>query len=124
QENLTTGDQGTIALEKYLVAHYKKGTYLVVSQRANDVAQFIVDTGLPAVAYGGFLGSDKAMTTDELKQLVQEGNVTYFWVAGGNVGSEMDTYVKKSATLVEQWEYAADGQTIGEAGGSLYRFDQ
>jgi hypothetical protein len=69
-------------LEKYLVEHYKQGSYLVVSQRANDVAQFIIDTGLPAVAYGGFLGSDNALTLDELKALVAQGKITYFLISG------------------------------------------
>ncbi len=122
QENLTTGDSGTIALEKYLVAHYKNGTYLVISQRANDVAQFIVDTGLPAVAFGGFLGTDNAITLDELKQLVQAGKATYFWIAGGNA-SEVNSYVKENATLIAPGEYLAQGDTVGQSGGSLYLFE-
>lgn len=123
QENLTTGDRGTLALEKYLVQNYKEGTYLVVSQRANDVAQFIVDTGLPAVAYGGFLGTDNAMTLDRLTQLVAQGKVRYFWIAGGNVSSEINSYVEKNATLIEPEEYVPDGRTVGQAGGSLYLFE-
>jgi hypothetical protein len=94
----------------------------VVSQRADDVAQFIVDTGLPAVAYGGFLGTDNAMTLDQLEQLVREGKVTYFWIAGGNMSSDINSYVEKKATLIDQGEYATDDQTIGQAGGSLYLF--
>lgn len=130
QEVLTTGDSSTSSLEKYLVANYQKGSYLVVSQRADDVAQFIVDTGLPAVAYGGFLGTDNAMTLSQLKELVQEGKVTYFLVSGssGNSNSELVDYVKQNATLVSSSEYgvstsqSGSSSTNGVSGSSLYLF--
>ena len=123
QESLTTGDSGTISLENYLVAHYREGSYLIVSERADDVAQFIVDTGLPAVAYGGFLGTDKAMTLSRLQELAQQGKVTYFWVAGGNSYSELNTYAEKNAKLINPSDYnVSDDQTIGQSGGSLYLF--
>ncbi|UOO37868.1 glycosyltransferase family 39 protein [Oscillospiraceae bacterium CM] len=130
QEVLTTGDSGTRSLEAYLVAHYKEGTYLVVSQRANDVAQFIVDTGLPAVAYGGFLGSDNAMTLESLKALVAEGKVTYFLITGQSGGnSELTSYVKENATLIDASLYlgstqqATDDKTsTGISGAALYLF--
>lgn len=127
QEVLTSGDSGTNALEAYLVAHYKEGTYLVVSQRANDVAQFIVDTGLPAVAYGGFLGSDNAITLDTLKTLVANGTVTYFLVSGQSGNSELASYVKQNATLIDASEYlgnatAKTGGNNGIGNASLYLF--
>ncbi len=132
QETFTVSDSNTLALENYLVAHYREGSYLVVGQKANDVAAFIVDTGLPAVAYGGFLGSDEALTLDKLKQLVSEGKVTYFLVSeqsgtarGSN--SEIDSYVKENAVLVDPSEYGGD--TGSSASGtqssySLYCFQQ
>lgn len=121
QEVLTTGDSGTLALEKYLVEHYKEGSYLVVSQRANDVAQFIVDTGLPAVAYGGFLGSDNAITLDRLKELVSEGKVTCFMISGqnGNINSELTAYVKQNATLIKPSEYQGTTAVTEGAGESI-----
>lgn len=130
QEVLTTGDAGTAALEEYLVSHYKEGTYLVVSQRANDVAQFIVDTGLPAVAYGGFLGSDNAITLEKLKQLVSEGAITYFMLGGqGGANSELASYVRENATLIDSSEYlgtdsrgTAGNSGNGVSGVELYLF--
>jgi 4-amino-4-deoxy-L-arabinose transferase-like glycosyltransferase len=123
QEALTTGDSSTLTLEEYLVSHYKEGSYLVVSQRADDVAQFIVDTGLPAVAYGGFLGTDNALTLDQLKELVAEGKVTYFLVSGqgGNSNSELISYVKSNATLVEPSEYGATSSETTSSGNGISR---
>jgi 4-amino-4-deoxy-L-arabinose transferase-like glycosyltransferase len=132
QEALTTGDSGTMALEKYLVAHYKPGSFLVVAQRANDVAEFIVDTGLPAMAYGGFLGTDKALTLDSLKDLVARGRITYFLISWKTapVNSELNAYVWEHARLVEPSEYlqgasdaAGAGRTQnGIAGDALFLF--
>lgn len=131
QETFITSDSNTKALEKYLVAHYKQGSYLVVAQRANDVAGIIVDTGLPAVAYGGFLGSDNAMTLDQLKKLVKEGKITYFLVSTqsggmGNSNSDLISYVKSNAKLISPSEYgsstANSSSTAGQSGTSLYCF--
>lgn len=130
QETYVTADSETLALEKYLVEHYREGSYLVLAPRANDVAGFIVDTGLPAVAYGGFLGTDSAMTLERLKVLVQEGKVTYFLVSnqngfGGKSSSELTNYVKQNASLVDPSEYGGSSQSngsIGLNGASLYCF--
>ena len=128
----------TSGLEKYLVANYKEGSFLVVSQRANDVAQYIIDTGLPAYAYGGFLGSDNSLTLDKLKEYVNEGKITYFLVSGqgmgGNGSSDLISYVKENATLVDPTEYGEistkQGNNTSQKGGpgggssSLYYFNK
>lgn len=122
QEALTESGSGTLALENYLVEHYREGSFLVVSQRANDVAQFIVDTGLPAMAYGGFLGSDNAMTLEQLKEYVQEGKITYFLVTGqgGFSSSDILSYVRENAILIDPSEY---GESDAQTGSSLYLFE-
>lgn len=121
QEAFTTGDSYTNSLEKYLVAHYKAGSYLVVSQSANDVAQFIIDTGLPAVAYGGFLGSDNSLSLSKLKELVKEGKITYFLVSGNSgrsSNSELISYVEKNATLVSPSEYSGTSSSTSSNSGT------
>jgi len=115
------------SLEKYLVSHYKSGSFLVVSQRSSDVVSFIIDTGLPCYAYGGFLGSDNSMTVDQLKVLVTQGKITYFLLSSqnGGAGSEITTYVKANATLVKASEYSTQNTNVGQMGGqsgTLYLF--
>lgn len=103
-------------LEEYLVANYKEGSFLVVSQRANDVAQYIVDTGLPAYAYGGFLGSDNSLTVEKLKEYVANGKITYFLISDQGMGrdsnSELISYVKENATLIDPSEYGQSAVSI------------
>jgi 4-amino-4-deoxy-L-arabinose transferase-like glycosyltransferase len=122
----------TSGLEAYLIKNYKSGSFLLTTQRADTVAQYIIDTGLPCYAYGGFLGSDKSLTLDKLKTLVAEGKITYFLASseggGDNSNSEILTYVKANATLVDSSAYngsssnSAGDKGMGSANGSLYLF--
>jgi 4-amino-4-deoxy-L-arabinose transferase-like glycosyltransferase len=120
QEPYTGPEGDLVQIEKYLVEHYRTGSYLVVAQRANDVAGLIIDTGLPAVAYGGFLGWDGAISLDKLKALVDEGVVTYFLVPSG-IGRSMSAltnYVTRNAKLVDPSEYGGFSSF-----GRLYLFE-
>ncbi|HEX3038495.1 MAG TPA: glycosyltransferase family 39 protein [Oscillospiraceae bacterium] len=122
----------TSGLEAYLVKNYKSGSFLLTTQRANTVAQYIIDTGLPCYAYGGFLGSDQSLTLDKLKTLVAEGKITYFLASsegggGENSNSEILTYVKANATLIDASAYNDSSNSTGDKGmgfgnGSLYLF--
>jgi 4-amino-4-deoxy-L-arabinose transferase-like glycosyltransferase len=130
QQPMTAVSAATKALESYLVANYTEGTYLVVAQRANDVAEFIVDTGLPAVAYGGFMGSDDAITLERFKELVAEGKITYFLMTGQSGGnSEIAAYVRQNATVVSPSDYLGSSpsqpgsiNTGPAAAATLYKF--
>lgn len=92
-----------------------------------------MDTGLPAYAYGGFLGSDNSLTVDKLKEYVSEGKITYFLVSGdGGMGgnSELTSYVKENATLIAPSEYGGSSSNQNQKGGpgsqsgSLYCFNK
>ena len=95
------------ALQQYLVLHYKKGSFLIVASRSNDIAKLIINTGLPAYAYGGFSGNDNSLTLEKLKEYVADGKITYFLISDQNAGgnSEIVDYVKEHATLVDESNY-------------------
>ena len=119
----------TATLETYLAKNYKQGSFLVTSQRSSSVAQFIIDTGLPCYAYGGFLGSDNSLTVDKLKTLVAQGKITYFLLSengrSGSSGSDIESYVKENAVLVDSSEYSSNTSNVGQMGGqngTLYLF--
>lgn len=122
-------DNKNSGLENYLVNNYKEGSFLVVACRSNDVAKFIIDTGLPCYAYGGFLGQDNSLSLDKLKEYVNEGKITYFLISemGGMSGnSEIINYVKENATFIDPSEYEFDNnknEGIDKMhGNSLYCF--
>lgn len=105
-------------LQNYLVKNYKKGSFLVVSRSTSDVDSFIINTGLPAYAYGGFSGSDKSLTLDKLKEYVSEGKITYFLVSNRGNDSDIINYVKENATLINPSEYGSNSSN-----NSLYLFE-
>ena len=124
QQAFVSSDSGTVALEKYLVRNYKAGSFLVVAQSSNEVSQIIADTGLPAVAYGGFLGTDNSLTLEQFENLVKEGKVTYFIVAdsgGTSNNSDIISYVEANAEKVDASEYGGTDK-IGQISFSLYCF--
>lgn len=105
------------ALQSYLLAHYKAGSFLLTASGANDVAQLIVDTGLPCYGYGGFLGTDNSLTVARLQQLVSQGKIRYFLLSGrGGDDDDISAYVRAHATLIDASEYGSSAQ------GSLYLF--
>lgn len=116
------------SLQQYLVLHYKKESFLVVSKKSSDVAKLIISTGLPVYAYGGFLGTDNTLTVDKLKKYVAEGKVTYFLLSNEDFrsNSEITEYVKKYAKLVDKSEYSNKfSSSLGKDKNNklLYYFD-
>lgn len=105
-------------LEDYLVKNYKEGSFLVVGRRSNNVAKYIINTGLPCYAYGGFLGEDNSLSLDKLKEYVKEGKITYFLISDdmGGMGrsSEITDYVKENATLIDPSEYGGKSNDDSE----------
>src|SRR5437868_4136989 len=62
----------------YLEAHQGTTQYLFATSNANSASGYIIQTGKPVMALGGFLGSDPILTPTTLAQLVANGTVRYF----------------------------------------------
>ncbi|HCC00027.1 MAG TPA: hypothetical protein DEP42_02205 [Ruminococcaceae bacterium] len=132
QETMVAPDASTKAMEDYLVKNYQPGSFLVVTSRSDNAAAFIIDTGLPAVAYGGFVGTDKGLTLSEIKNLVNSGKITYFLLAeetgpGEFSNFSISAYVKTNAKLISPSEYGCGNMISslnGTASFSLYRFNK
>jgi 4-amino-4-deoxy-L-arabinose transferase-like glycosyltransferase len=99
-----TGDQVNKALLKYLEAHQGTATYLFATTNAGTAEPYIIATGKPVMALGGFTGSDPILTTAQLAKLAREGKVKYFLLSGGGRGgnnsSSLTTWVQQHSKLV------------------------
>jgi 4-amino-4-deoxy-L-arabinose transferase-like glycosyltransferase len=80
------GGQVNQQLLKYLEQHQGTTKYLVAVPSSMEADGYIIATGKPVMALGGFNGSDKILTVAQLKQLVKNGTVRYFLVSGGDNG--------------------------------------
>ncbi|NRD78932.1 glycosyltransferase family 39 protein [Bacillus sp. BRMEA1] len=112
-------------LENYLKANYHNGTYLVATLNATSAAPIILDTGLPVMAMGGFMGNDPALSVEKLQKLVNEGQIRYFLIQGRSFGgqqSEVLNWIKNNCTVVptNKWQNSQSGQGQ-ERGGMGFR---
>jgi 4-amino-4-deoxy-L-arabinose transferase-like glycosyltransferase len=84
------------ALVRYLERHQGSAEYLVAVNGSQTAAPFILESGKPVIAMGGFGGTDPAPTLSEFEHLVATGKVHYVYVSSGG---------------------ASGGGTAGAAGG-------
>jgi 4-amino-4-deoxy-L-arabinose transferase-like glycosyltransferase len=74
------------ALVHYLERHQGSAEYLVAVNGSQTAAPFILESGKPVIAMGGFGGTDPAPTLSEFEHLVATGKVHYVYVSSGGVG--------------------------------------
>ncbi|MFB5190785.1 ArnT family glycosyltransferase [Alicyclobacillus fastidiosus] len=126
---------GDTALEDYLEKHYTAtpGSYLVATVNANTAAPIILDTGLPVMAMGGFLGSDPAISVEQLEKLARAGKVKYFLIQSGGAGglqSKITQWINANCKLVPSSAYestASSSSTTAKVtnmggGAQLYEY--
>jgi 4-amino-4-deoxy-L-arabinose transferase-like glycosyltransferase len=95
----------------FLEANHRGERFALATPNARLAAPVIVRTGLPVMAFGGFMGTDPILGPDELKQRVDRGEVRFVLLAGrgsfGLGGGDEDrrrsfiAWVRANATRVE-----------------------
>lgn len=90
---------------QYLLDHKTSEKYLVAVPSAMGYASnIIIKTGEAVMTLGGFSGTDKILTLDEFKDLVDKGVVRYAIVEGGGPGgnSEIINWIKANGKAVSE----------------------
>ncbi len=94
------------SLADYLSAHAGDEAFIVAGQNANLVAPIILLTGQPAMAVGGFSGSDPILSTAEFAAYVQDGTVRYVLSAPDGRGDQgIGQWVQASCQRVPDAEW-------------------
>ncbi len=128
------GDGGVnTGLLKYLEAHQGTTRFLFATSNANSASGYIIQTGKPVMAMGGFLGSDPILTTSSLAHLVANNTVRFFLVQGfGGFGrdggsSDLTQWITTHCAAVpsSDWQTTSAAQNsfgggFFGGGGSLY----
>lgn len=97
-------------LLQYVNQHNTGEKYLFAVSNASTAAPYIIQTGKPVMAMGGFGGSDPILTVDSLKALISKGEIKYFMINGmggrGGESNEVITWIKAHGTEVptEDWQ--------------------
>jgi 4-amino-4-deoxy-L-arabinose transferase-like glycosyltransferase len=76
-------EQTNTSLTAYLLAHQGHTKYLFATLNAMSAAPYVIATGKPVMALGGFSGGDQILTTAQLQQMVKANQVRYFLVSSG-----------------------------------------
>jgi 4-amino-4-deoxy-L-arabinose transferase-like glycosyltransferase len=87
-------------LLQYLLENFSGETYLLATVRAGEAAPFILSTGEPVMAMGGFSGSDPILTVDELTAMIQDGEVRFFLLTGDNAQGGLLQFIRLQCSQV------------------------
>jgi 4-amino-4-deoxy-L-arabinose transferase-like glycosyltransferase len=93
------GSDNTVLLN-YLITNTRPGTYLLATDRASEAAPYILATGRPVLAFGGFLGQYNEVSVDQLAALVKSGQLRFVLSQGQPGNQEMAQWVQKNCSQV------------------------
>src|SRR5258708_37264638 len=85
------GNGPNMALVNYLLANQGSAKFLVATPSSNTADAIIITTNQPAIAMGGFSGSDPILTTSQLASLVANGTVRFFLLGSSDAGQQVPT---------------------------------
>ncbi|BDB00231.1 ArnT family glycosyltransferase [Clostridium botulinum] len=115
--NMDDSNSGNTKLIEFLKSHKTNEKYLLVTSSTNGYASdIIINTGESVMALGGFFGTDKVITLDEFKKLVNNGEVRYVMVGGmgGNSSSDIMNWVKENGKIVSESEWKNSNEVDSE----------
>lgn len=133
-----TNDSKLISFLKDNLASEK---YLVAVPSASYASDLILESGEPVMTIGGFSGSDKIITLNQFKQLVNDGELRYAIINGGlsktnnkvnflrrNSDNTIDNWIKSNGTLVKSsnWQPSTSSKNSkntkqnSQSSGQLY----
>lgn len=106
----------------YLEAHRGSANYLFATLSSQTAAPYIIVSGQPVMALGGFSGSDSILSLSQLQAMVQSGAIRYFLLDGGggfggqgNGNAQLVQWVESSCAQVSASAYGG-----ASTGGTLY----
>jgi 4-amino-4-deoxy-L-arabinose transferase-like glycosyltransferase len=85
-----SGLQVDSQLVAYLESHQGKAKYLFATSSSQTAAPYIIVTGRPVMALGGFSGSDPILSLTQLQALIRQGQVRYFYLGFGGSGASRE----------------------------------
>jgi 4-amino-4-deoxy-L-arabinose transferase-like glycosyltransferase len=112
-------------LLNYLTKNNTGEKYLFATTDSTSAAPYIIKTGKPVMAMGGFSGSDPILTVSKLKAMIKKGEVKYFYLSGMGKGGQSDviTWIKENSKEIpsSKWQSTSSSAQQGPSGnGTLY----
>lgn len=114
----SAGSGGNLSsLAEYLISHNTGETFLVAVPSSNSGgAELILETGYPVMAIGGYSGSDRILSVEQLEEYIDEGQIKYFLISGSSSGhgsssgnDEIYSWIREHCTVVPSSEWSGSG---------------
>jgi 4-amino-4-deoxy-L-arabinose transferase-like glycosyltransferase len=112
------GNARNQSLLDYLLANTAPGTYLLATDRANDAASYILDTGRPVLTFGGFLGEYQEVSVEHLSALAKSGQLRFILSQGAKQYPEIFQWVQQNCKAVDTSNLSGNGIPGGQAANS------
>ncbi len=105
---------GQLEINQSLLDYLEQNTqgmrYLMAVPSSMQGSDYVIATGRPVLYMGGFMGSDQVVTSQDLANLVADGELRYiYWDArGGGVGGQTDisAWVRAQCVAVPNFDTA------------------
>lgn len=103
-------DSGLIS---YLQKNNTGETYLFGTTDATTAGPYIIKTKEAVMALGGFNGTDPTLTVKQLKQMIQSGEIKYFYLPSNSKASDSDVvkWIQENGTEIDQSEWSSSTST-------------
>ncbi|MBS1249264.1 MAG: Undecaprenyl phosphate-alpha-4-amino-4-deoxy-L-arabinose arabinosyl transferase [Chloroflexi bacterium] len=101
---------GKDALLAFLEENTQGMKYLLAVPRANTGAEFVIETGRPVLYMGGFSGSDSVASVEDLRSMVETGELRFVL---GSTNPEVGEWLRDSCKVVPR--FGGDAPPAGKA---------
>ncbi|EAC8432915.1 glycosyltransferase family 39 protein [Listeria monocytogenes] len=100
-------------LISYLQKNNTGETYLFGTTDATTAGPYIIKTKEAVMALGGFNGTDPTLTVKQLKQMIQAGEIKYFYLPSNSKASDSDVvkWIQENGTEIDSSKWSSSVST-------------
>ncbi|EHR7111309.1 glycosyltransferase family 39 protein, partial [Listeria monocytogenes] len=100
-------------LISYLQKNNTEETYLFGTTDATTAGPYIIKTKEAVMALGGFNGTDPTLTVKQLKQMIQAGEIKYFYLPSNSKASDSDVvkWIQENGTEIDSSKWSSSVST-------------
>ncbi|MGE5398134.1 MAG: glycosyltransferase family 39 protein [Chitinophagales bacterium] len=118
-------DKSDSGINKKLLQYVTKNntgeTYLFATTSSNGANAYIIESGKPVMAMGGFSGQDSILTVEKVKKMVADGKIKFFLISsgernrgpGGGGSSEVLNWIRENSTRIPDSEWKSSTSETG-----------
>jgi 4-amino-4-deoxy-L-arabinose transferase-like glycosyltransferase len=100
------------ALVNYLLARKGKKQFLLATMNTETAAPFIIDTGQPVMALGGYAGTNSFLTREQVIAQIDQGSVRFFLLPSSDDPAAIWVITRCKAVPTDQWQSSSSASFL------------